>query len=165
MRASLHGLSSTLMRATLSILLVTAQLVVVAGCEQRAPLVYVLESPQAITLTPSASPLSVRQGETVALSVKRRISGKWKQIPRDQLSAGQCWVYQPPAHSEDEVADSVEWKIVPENAVRLNTEYRMDHTKIATMMGKGTIQLTPISAVKCEPDRVVEGPSIQIEVS
>ena len=101
----------------------------------------------------------------MALSVKRRTSGKSETESRDQLSAGQCWVYQPPAEAEAEVADNVEWKIVPENAVRLNTEYRMDHTKIATMMGTGAIQLTPISAVKCEPDRVVEGPSIQIEVS
>jgi hypothetical protein len=163
MRVSLDELSSTLMRATLPILLMTAQLVVIAGCEQRAPMVYVLESPQSIELTASASPLSVRQGETVVLRVERRTSGKWKQIPRDELKAGQCWVYRPPAESE--VADNVQWEVVPEDAVQFNAEYRMDHTKAATMMAKGTITLTPRSAVKCEADRVVEGPPIQIEVS
>lgn len=146
-------------------LLIGALLAVVAGCEQRAPLVYVLESPQSITLTPSASPLGVRQGETMVLRVERRTSGRWKQVPRDELNAGQCWVYRPPAESKDEVADNVHWEVVPENAVRFNTEYRMDHTQIATMLVKGTIKLTPISAVKCEEDRVVAGPSIQIEVS
>lgn len=146
-------------------LLIPAALAVVTGCEQRAALVYVLESPQTVELATSASALSVRQGEPVVLHVARRTSGKWKQIPRDQLRSGQCWVYQPPAESAAEVADSVQWDVVPEDGVRFNTEYRLDHTRIATMFLKGTIKLTPISAVKCEADRVAEGPSIQIEVS
>jgi hypothetical protein len=139
-------------------------LAVVAGCEQRAPLVYVLEAPQAITLTPSASPERARHGETVTLSVKRRTEGKWKQIPRDELRQGQCWVYRPPAQAEEEAAASVEWDVEPETALWFNTEYRMDQTRTATLRGKGTVKLTPLSGVKCEPDRVVEGPTIVLEV-
>ena len=146
-------------------LFIPSLLVMIAGCEQRAPLVYVLESPQSVTLTPSASSLSVRQGETVVLRVARRSSARWKQIPRDQLQPGQCWVYRPPAELEEEVAHSVEWEVVPNNAVMFDPAFRMDHSRRVTMMVKGTIRLTPSSDVKCEADRVVEGPPIQIEVS
>jgi hypothetical protein len=151
--------------ARLSALLAAAVLAWLAGCEQRAPMVYVLASPQSVTLTPSASPTSVRQGETVVLSVKRRIEGTWTQIPRDQLKPNQCWVYRPPAQTEEEAADNVEWEMIPENGVWLNHEYRMDHTRIATTRRKGTVTLKPRSPVKCEPDRVIEGPTIQIQVN
>ena len=151
--------------STLSALLAAALLTSLAGCEQRAPMVYVLTAPQSVTLAPSATPRSVRQGETVVLSVKRRIEGTWTQIPRDQLKPNQCWVYRPPAQTEEEAADNVEWEMVPENAVWLNQEYRMDHTRIATTRRKGTVTLKPRSPVKCEPDRVIEGPTIQIEVT
>lgn len=118
-----------------------------------------------MTLTASASAPSVQQGETVVLRAERRASGKWKQIPLNEVRSGQCWVYVPPAELEASVADGVQWQVVPEGAVAFNPEIRMDHTKIATMNVKGTITLTPLSPVICEPDRVVEGPSIQIEVS
>lgn len=118
-----------------------------------------------MTLTASASALSVQQGETVVLRAERRTSGKWKQIPLNEVRPGQCWVYLPPAQLDAAVADGVQWEVVPEGAVAFNPEIRMDHTKVATMKVKGTITLQPLSPVKCEPDRVVEGPSIQIEVS
>jgi hypothetical protein len=151
-------------RTTPPLVLLPLLFATVTGCEQRAPLVYVLESPQAVTLSPSASPATVRHGETVVLSVKRRTTGVWKQIPRDELKPGQCWVYRPPAAIEEEAADNVEWEMVPENGMWLNTEYRMDHTRVATTRRKGTVTLKPRSPVKCEPDRVVEGPAIQIQV-
>lgn len=150
---------------SLPILLLAALLWSVAGCEQQSDLVYVLEEPQSVTLTASASTLKVQQGETIVLHVERRTSGKWKQVPLDEVRSGQCWVYRPPVESEPEVADSVQWEVVPENAVTFNREYRLDHTRIATTNVKGTIKLTPFSAVKCEADRVVQGPSILIEVS
>jgi hypothetical protein len=150
---------------SLPILLVPAVFVVVAACTQQAPMVYVLESRQSVTLVTSASVLKVRKGETVVLHVERRTAGKWKQIRRDDVLRGQCWVYRPPPESEAEVADNVEWEIVPEDAVRFNEEYRLDHTRIATMQVDGTIRLTPLSAVTCEADRVVSGPSIEIEVT
>lgn len=128
-------------------------------------MVYVLEEPQTVTLIPSASATNVRVGDTVVLHLERRVQGKWKAIPLESASPGQCWVYRPPVEVEPEAADSVEWDVLPEGAVAFNREYRMDHTKIATMQVQGTITLTPRTAVKCEPDRVVEGPSIQIEVS
>ena len=127
-------------------------------------MVYVLQSPQTVTLKPSASAMKVQQGETVVLHLERRTSGKWKRISRDELRRGQCWQYQPPPESEAEVADKVEWEVVPEDAVRLNAEFRLDHTRIATMLVKGTIKLTPLSAVPCEPESGVAGPSIEIEV-
>jgi hypothetical protein len=136
-----------------------------AACEQQKPLVYVLEAPQEVTLTPSASVSSVPQGAPVELRVQRRTSGKWRQVRLDEVRAGQCWLYRPPPESEAEVADNVHWRIVPENAVRFTAEVRMDHTRQARMLRKGTVTLTPRSAVACEKDRVVEGPSIQIEVT
>lgn len=152
------------MRSVLAFLFVTA-LAVVAGCKQRAPSVYVLESPQSVELIASASASKVRQGETVVLHVERRTTGKWKQVGRDALTPGQCWVYRPPVAVEPEVANSVQWEVLPEGAVRLHAEYQMDQTKVVTMAARGTITLTPISPVKCEEQRRVAGPSIEIEVS
>jgi hypothetical protein len=145
-------------------LLLPATLLAIAGCKQQGPSVYVLESPQTVTLIPSASALKVRQGETVVVRVERRTSGKWKRIARDELIRGQCWVYRPPPEHEAEVADNVKWEVVPEWAVSFNSEYRLDHTRIATMLVKGKVRLTPLSPVACETDRVVDGPSIEIEV-
>lgn len=146
-------------------LVVPVALAMTAGCERQPAMVYVLESPQMVTLTASASTSKVQQGATVLLHVERHVSGKWKQIPRDRLKAGQCWEYQPPPQREAEVADTVHWEVVPENGVRFAAEYRTDHSRSAIMIVKGTIQLTPLTAVRCEPDRVVAGPPIRIEVS
>jgi hypothetical protein len=148
-----------------SALLFPAILAAVAGCEQRAPSVYVLESPQSIVLTVSASASKVQQGETVVLHVERRTTGKWKQVSRDQLTAGQCWVYRPPQEVEPEVAHSVQWEVDPENAVQFPAEYQLDQTRVVTMTAKGKVTLTPISPAKCEEDRRVAGPSIDIDVS
>lgn len=135
----------------------------VAGCEQKAKLVYVPEGPQTVTLIPSASAHSVQQGGTVVLSVERHIDGKWKQVPLNEVR-GQCWLHRPPPASEPQVADNVQWAADPENSVTFNTEYRFDHTRIATMNLKGKITLTPATTVPCEPDRLVQGPPIHIEV-
>jgi hypothetical protein len=147
-------------------LLVTlcAALMFVSGCEQQAPMVYVLEGPQEITLTPSASATKLKVGETVVLHLQRRAVGKWKQIPRDQLTPGQCWLYTQPPEFEQEVAASVEWEVDPDNAVRFDNAYRMDNTRIGTMMARGRITLVPLTPVRCEKDRVEPGPPIRIEV-
>ena len=142
-----------------------AGLALITGCKGQEPLVYVLASEQQVTLTPSASATSVKLGEQVQLHVQRRSVGQWKQIPRDQLTPGQCWLYTQPPELEQEVADNVEWQVAPEQAVQFDTTFRMDHTRIATMMQTGTIVLTPLSAVRCEKDRVVEGPALRIEVT
>ena len=136
-----------------------------AGCGKASKTVYVLEGPQDVTLVPTASATQVKLGETVVLSLERRVKGNWKQVPLESVPSGQCWVYRPPASVEPQAADSVEWEVTPENAVSFNQDYRMDHTKVATMRRAGSITLKPRTAVKCEPDRVVEGPSITIEVS
>jgi hypothetical protein len=153
------------MQRPLATLVIPAVLGLLAACEQQKPLVYVLESPQEITLTPSASVTSVPQGAPVELRVQRRTSGKWRQVRLDEVRPGQCWVYRPPPESEAEVADNVHWKAIPENAVRFYSEVRMDHTRTVRMIAKGTVTLIPRSPVVCEPDRVVEGPSLQIEVT
>jgi hypothetical protein len=145
--------------------LAPAAFALASGCKQQAPMVYVLESPPSVTLTASASASKVQQGETVVLRAQRHTTAKWRQIPRDQLRPGQCWVYRPPAASEPEVADTLEWKVVPVGSVRFSPEVRMDHAEVVTMVFKGSIKLTPLSAVTCEPGRVVEGPAIEIEVS
>jgi hypothetical protein len=153
-----------LLRNVLSVFL-CAGLALAAGCKAKEPMVYVLASEQKVTLTPSASATSVKQGEQVTLHLQRSAVGEWKQIPRDQLTPGQCWLYTPPPEMEQEVADNVEWVVTPEDAVRFDTTFRMDHTRIATMVTSGTIVLQPVTAVRCEKDRVVEGPTLEIEVS
>jgi hypothetical protein len=149
----------------LSLLMVAGLLSNLTGCKQRSALVYVLEEPQSVTLTTSASQLSVQRGASVVLHVERHTTGKWKQIPLNEVRSGQCWVYQTPPESEPEVADNVHWEVTPEHAVSFNQDLRLDHTKIVTMNGTGTVTLTPTGLVKCEPDRAVEGPAIRIEVS
>lgn len=148
-----------------SLVFLCAGFALASGCKGQEPLVYVLASEQKVTLTPSTSASSVKQGEQVVLRLQRRAVGEWKQIPRNQLTPGQCWLYTQPPQVEQEVADNVEWVVTPELAVRFDETFRMDHTRIATMMRSGTIVLTPLSAVRCEKDRVVEGPAIRIEVS
>jgi len=49
--------------------------------------------------------------------------------------------------------------------VQFDPTFRMDHTRIAVMAIAGSYKLTPYSAVTCEKDRVVQGPTIEIEVS
>ena len=149
-----------------SALVMAALLVMVTGCGQRGSLVYVLEEPQSVTLTASASAVSVQQGETVVLRVERRTSRKWQtdSAERSALRAmlgvsAACGNRKPPRPT------AFSGRSCRRTRSRSPRKYRMDHTKIATMNVKGTITLTPLSPVKCEPDRVVEGPSIQIEVS
>lgn len=154
-----------MLKRTRSVLFMAGVCGVLSGCGKASKTVYVLEEPQTVTLTPSASLSSVQQGADVVLHVERRTRGKWKQTPLEAVGPGQCWVYRPPPEVEAEVADKVEWQVIPEGAVSFNREYRLDHTKIATMRVPGTVTLTPRSAVPCEPDRVVEGPAISIEVS
>jgi hypothetical protein len=165
-RGSDNGNSVIIIMRYASRLLICALLVVSAGCgEQRGPSVYVLEEPQSVVLRPSASASTVKQGETVVLRVARQTFGKWKQIPRDELTPGQCWVYRPPQETEPEVAHSIQWQVEPERAVEFHTDYQLDQTRVATMMTKGKITLTPVSPVKCEEGRSVVGPSLEIEVS
>ena len=149
----------------LPVLLSPVLLAGVAGCEQRGPFVYVPEEPQSIVLAASATPMKVQQGATIKLHVERRTSGKWKQVARDELTPGQCWAYRPPVEIEPEVAHSIQWEVIPEGAVEFHTDYQMDQSRVATMIAKGKIKLTPISAVKCEENRSVAGPAIEIEVS
>jgi hypothetical protein len=145
----------------LGVLLIAATL---AACQKQTKMVYVLEEPQSVALTASASAQSVRMGEAVVLHAQRTTTGKWKQVPLESVTRGQCWVYQPPVESGLEVADAIEWDVYPDGAVLFRAEYRMDHTRVVTTDMQGTIKLTPRSTVKCEPDRVVEGAPIQIEV-
>src|SRR5688572_22262957 len=117
---------------------IPAVLVVLAGCEQRGPFVYVLDGPQSVELKASASASAVQQGGTVVLHVERRTTGKWKQIARGELTPGQCWVYRPPVEVEPEVAHSVQWEVIPENSVEFSSDYQLDQSRVATMKVKGT---------------------------
>lgn len=147
-----------------STLFVVSFLALVAGCKQQSAMVYVLEGPQDVKLTSSASATKVKVGETVVLHVQRRATGKWKRIPREELTQGQCWLYTPPPAVEEEVADNVDWDVYPDGAVEFEATFRMDHTRFATMRQKGRISLRPLTAVRCEKDRVEQGRAIQIEV-
>jgi hypothetical protein len=148
-----------------SMLLIPAVLAVVAGCEQRGPFVYVLDGQQTVVLKATASATKVQQGEKVVLHVERQSKGNWQRVSRGELKPGQCWVYRPPAEAEAEVAQNVQWVVEPERAVEFHTEYQMDQSRVATMMIKGTVKLTPVGKVQCEEGRTVEGAPIEIEVT
>lgn len=154
-----------LIRTALLVVPFWAAVVLVSGCEQQQPMVYVLEGPQDVTLTASASATTVNVGETVVLHAQRRAVGKWKQIPRDQLTPGQCWLYTAPPEFEEEVAASIDWEVLPENAVRFDNAVRMDQTRIATMIVRGRVTLRPLTTVRCEEDRIAEGSPIRFEVN
>jgi hypothetical protein len=155
----------TIMRSVTR-LFVPAILVLVAGCgEQRGPTVYVLDGQQSVELKASASALKVPPGGQVVLHVEQRTTGQWRKVGRNELTPGQCWVYRPPVEVEPEVAADVQWAVEPENAVEFHSEYQFDKTRIATVRASGKISLTPLSKVKCEEGRVVEGNSIEIDAS
>src|SRR4051812_48600055 len=81
------------MNLNLRTLLVAAALLAMSACgKQSSKMVYVLEEPQSVTLIASASPAKVERGEAVTLHAERRSTGKWKQVPMDQVTQGQCWV-------------------------------------------------------------------------
>lgn len=148
------------------ILLVPAILALAAGCgEQRGPTVYVLEAEQAVELKASATPMKVQPGGQIVLHVERRTTGQWKKVSQDQVAPGQCWVYRPPVEVEPEVAHSVQWEVVPENAVEFHTEYQLDQSRVATVHASGKVSLTPLDKVKCEEGRVVAGNTIEIDAS
>lgn len=157
------GVKTIVMRSV-SMLIIPVALALV-GCEQRGPTVYVLDGQQEVQLNTSASATTVKQGETVVLHVEQRTAGKWKQIPRKELTPGQCWVYRPPVAVEPEVAHNVQWEVIPEGAVEFHSEYQMDQSRVATMRASGKIKLTPIGKVKCEEGRAVVGSTIEIEVT
>jgi hypothetical protein len=141
-------------------------LALVAGCgEQRGPTVYVLDGQQSVELKATASPTKVQPGGQVVLHVERRTTGPWKKVSRSELKPGQCWVYRPPVEVEPEVAHSVQWEVVPENAVEFHTEYQLDQSRVITVHASGKISLTPLDKVKCEEDRVVAGNTIEIDAS
>lgn len=151
---------------SVSILLIPAVLGLVSGCgEQRGPNVYVLDGQQTVELKASASPMKVQPGGQVVLHVERRTTGPWKKISRNELAPGQCWVYRPPVEVEPEVAHSVQWEVVPENAVEFHAEYQLDQSRVATVHASGKVSLTPLDKVKCEEGRVVAGNTIEIDAS
>jgi hypothetical protein len=154
-----------LIRTALLAVSFSAAVMLVSGCEQKQPLVYVLEGTQEVTLTASASATTVRVGEPVVLHAQRRTVGKWKQIPRDQLTPGQCWLYTAPPELEQEVAGSIDWEVLPNNAVRFDNAVRMDQTRVATMLVRGRVTLRPLTTVRCEKDRIEEGSPIRFEVN
>lgn len=151
---------------SVTIFVVPAILALAAGCgEQRGPSVYVLEGAQSVELKAAATPMKVPPGGQVVLHVERRTTGQWKKIGRGELTPGQCWVYRPPVEVEPEVAQDVQWAVEPENAVEFHSEYQLDKTRVATVRAAGKVSLTPVSKVKCEEGRVVEGTPIEIDAS
>lgn len=151
---------------SVTILVVPAILALVAGCgEQRGPTVYVLEGQQSVELKASATPMKVAPGGQVVLHVERRSTGQWKKIGRNELAPGQCWVYRPPVEVEPEVAQDVQWAVEPENALEFHSEYQLDQTRVATVRAGGKVSVIPVSKVKCEEGRVVEGNAVEIDAS
>ncbi len=151
---------------SVAILVIPVISALAAGCgEQRGPSVYVLEGTQSVELSGSATPAKVQPGGQVVLHVERRTTGQWKKIGRNELTPGQCWVYRPPVEVEPEVAHEVQWAVEPENALEFHSEYQLDKSRVATVRASGKISVIPVSKVKCEEGRVVEGTPIEIDAS
>ena len=138
---------------------------VAAGCSSEPEFVYILEAPQTVELTASASSNRVRAGESLVLHVERKTKGLWKRIPMSERAPDQCWMERPPPEFEAEVADNVRWDVTPPGSVRFNIDIREDHTRLVFMDSVGQFTLTPSTALWCEPGRAVTGQSLRVEVS
>ncbi len=134
------------------------------GCSREPALVYVLQAPQTLSLAASATPTSVSLNEAVTLSAQRQTVGSWKQIPRAQLAADQCWMARPPPDAEKEGADNLQWAVQPEGSARFNTDFRANHTRQVSFSQTGTFMLTPSSAVWCER-RSVTAAAVRVVVT
>jgi hypothetical protein len=139
-------------------------LVAAAGCSSEPEFVYILEAPQTVLLTASASSTRVRAGESVVLHVTRRTKGLWKRIPSSERAPDQCWMTQPPPEIEEEVADNVHWDVTPTGSARFSIDFRADHTRLVFLDTAGQITLTPSTVLWCEPGRAVPAQVLQIEV-
>ncbi len=141
-----------------------AVLLLISGCDREPEFVYVLEAPQTVALSVSASAMKVTAGEPVVLHASRRTSGTWKRIANKERKPDQCWMVRPPPEAEDEVADNLHWETSPAEAARFNTDFRADHTRSVTFASPGTFTLASSSAVWCELGRSVAASPLQIEV-
>lgn len=138
--------------------------VVLQACDRMPEFVYVLEAPQVVELTASASSPSIAVGEPVVLYAERRTRGSWLRIPSRDLKPGQCWMAALPPEHEAAVSDNLHWRVEPDGAATFNADFRSDHTRTVVLSKPGVFTLTPSTAVWCEPGRTVVTTPLRIEV-
>ena len=145
--------------ATLSLL------AVLQGCDDGPPrLVYVLQAPQSVELTASASNIRVKSGTPFVLHATRKTQGDWKQIPSRDLASDQCWMAAVPKAEEPEVADNVLWRVEPALGVQFNADFRPNRTREVTVVHPGTYTFRASNGVWCEPGRTVSAAPFQVTV-
>jgi hypothetical protein len=135
------------------------------GCERTPEFVFVLNAPQTVGLTASASTLSARVGEPVVLYAERKTQGSWTRIPSKELKPHQCWVAALPPEREAAVADNIHWIVEPEGGAVFNIDVRPDHTRTVVLSKPGVFTLTPGTSVWCEPGRSVPASPLRIEAT
>jgi hypothetical protein len=134
------------------------------ACDSGPRNVYVPVAPPQVELDVSASPPEARVGEPVKLHVVRHYRGAWKQVARQSLKEGQCWLQHPPPAAEKEVADNVQWIPFPPEGVSFNSGFRRDHVREAIFSRPGVYVLQPRSSVWCGSGNPTIGPSLKVVV-
>jgi hypothetical protein len=135
------------------------------ACDRTPESVFVLNAPQTVRLTASASTLSARAGEPVVLYAERKTQGSWTRIPSKELKPDQCWVAALPPERETAVADNIHWVVEPEGEAVFNIDVRPDHTRTVVLSKPGIFTLTPSTSVWCEPGRSVPASPLRIEAT
>jgi len=134
------------------------------GCDQMPEFVFILEFPQTVVLTTTASPLRVHIGDKVVLSAQRVTKGIWKRIPSKLLTPEQCWMAAIPPERESEVADNLHWVVNQSDSAKYNTDFRPDHTRAVTMSAAGMFSFSASTSIWCEPGRTITAPPLRVEV-
>jgi hypothetical protein len=126
--------------------------------------VYVLDAPQSVELTASASANNVKAGVPFVLHATRRTQGLWTRIESKNLKPDQCWMALIPPTREPEVADNVRWHASPSPGVKFNTDIRPNRTREVTVASPGMYTFTASYEPWCEPGRTVTATPVTVVV-
>lgn len=136
-----------------------------AGCDRTPAYVYVLEAPQSVELSASASAQTIKMGTSVVLHAQRKTQGVWKRIASKDLKSDQCWIAAEPPTEEREVADNVLWRAEPASAAKFNTDFRPDRTREVTFAEPGVYILMSSTGAWCELGRQESAAPITVTVA
>jgi len=138
-----------------AICLVAASLLSLPGCDRTPRFVYVLQAPQSVELSASASASTVTAGTPFVLHGSRTSHGVWKRIESKDLLPDQCWIAEIPPENEPEVADNLLWRVKPADGVKFNTDFRTNRTREVTVSNPGTYTFVSSSGPWCERGRTI----------
>jgi len=133
------------------ILTLCGLLATMTGCSDVPPVVFVPGSTFRESLfvaSESGLRASVAVGEPLILHAER-ISGPWRQISRDSLPAGACWLRSAPPEYEPNVAANVRWEVAPDGSATFNVSPRDDGTRDVRFSEPGQYRVMATSASAC----------------